>query len=170
MRVSHLFAAAAALTLSAASLQAQITTCNGTSVLKTDFASCTTTAGVSVDVPYLAQASTSGDVAKVTVVAADLNAGKLDFAGPSVTVKSNFTYTVTATAAAFSGGKAAGKLGIALTNGGTYEYLSAGRAIATSAVATATNTINTFLRLDLSWIEDAPGAQNTTLTFTVTAP
>ena len=80
MRVSHLFAAAAALTLSAVSLQAQSwTTCNGTTIQKADFtASCTTTSGVSVDVPYLAQASTTGDVAKVTVVAADLNAGKLD--------------------------------------------------------------------------------------------
>lgn len=169
MRVSHLFAAAA-LTLSATSLQAQTTTCTGTGILKADFGSCTTTAGVSVDVPYLAQASTSGDVVKVTVVAADLNAGMLEFAGPSVTVKSNFAYTVTATAALFSGGKAAGKLGISTTSGSSYAYLSAGRAIATSATATATRTVNTFLHLDLSWTEDAPGAQNTTLTFTVTAP
>lgn len=167
MRVSSVFAAVLTLTVSAASLQAQ-TNCTGTGVAKSGFGSCIATAAVAVDVPFLAQAAAT-TVPKVTVSAANLNAGFVDFAGPTVTVKSNFSHTVTATAAAFSNSKLAAKLGIN-TTAANYAFLSEGRAISSGAAATAETVIPTFLRLNLSWTEDAPGEQNTTVTFTVTAP
>jgi hypothetical protein len=170
MRFTRLAIISAALTVFAGTAQAQ-TPCNGST---SDIGSCTTTSSVDITVPYLAQAqATSIDAFTVTVN--DLNTGYKLFNGASVTVKANFNYKVTATAAAGTGTKATSNLLIGTTanaTGATYTGMGSGVEIGTGTAATdgGNKTFNTFHRVNLAWTTDAPGAQRYDLTYTVTAP
>jgi hypothetical protein len=169
MRFTRLAIISAALTLVAGTAQAQ-TTC---SQLAQGDMSCATTSSVAITVPYLASASASS-INGVTVTVADLNAGGKFFDGASVTVKANFSYAVTATAAGSGQAKAAGanlliKTGTASANVADYTAIGTGFTIGTGG-ATSETTINTFHRVILGWTTDAPGSQTYNMTYTVTAP
>jgi hypothetical protein len=168
MRFTRLAIISAALTVIAGTAQAQ-TQCNGTS---SSIGSCTTTSSVDIAVPYLAQAQASS-ITGFTVTVDDLNTGYKLFPGANVTVKANFEYKVTATAAKGNDAtKVTSNLLIATAfaaEGAGYSAMGSGVEIG-SGLATASRTINTFHRVNLGWTTDAPGAQKYDLTYTVTAP
>jgi hypothetical protein len=175
MRFTRLAIISAALTVFAGTAQAQ-NQCTSITTSKSDFnaLSCNATSSVDITVPYLASAQASS-ITGFTVTVDDLNLGYKLFPGANVTVKTNFKYKVTATAAANGVNTKATtnlliKTGAADATGDNYTAMGAGVEIGSGEAGTAGVLINTFHRLNVTWTTDAPGAQKYDLTYTVTAP
>ncbi len=178
MRISRILMVSAAMTLAAGSLQAQglSATCNGTSSAKGDFATCQVASDVKVEVPYIATASASGNITSgVVLTNADLDAGFKEFAGPTLSIKSNFVYNVTVAAGDLSANLAAARFAVApaSTTGGTYSDFTATRTIYSAQAvsgATATASLPTYLKFTGNWENTLPGDRTAKLTFTIVAP
>jgi hypothetical protein len=181
MRITRILMVSAAMTLAAGSLQAQslTNTCNGTSSAKSDFATCQVASNVKVEVPYIATAAASGNITSgVRLTNADLDAGFKEFAGPTLSVKSNFVYNVTVSAGTLSSNLAEDRFFVASSNaaGGTYSDFTATRTIYTAMATVGTSNSGatashpTYLKFNGNWENTLPGDRTATLTFTIVAP
>jgi hypothetical protein len=182
MRISKIALVAAAMVVSAGSLQAQtVTNCNEGTQAGMQGTTCQTTTDLSATVPYLAVITkniTSATLPAATV--ANMNGYSDAVAGPTLNIKANFVWTLTATTAGFaqvtaqnvSYTKASADLEISNTASGTdWTQMSSSRVLATAgSAATATQDVVTRYRVAYSWAKDLPGSYSAQVTYTLTAP
>ncbi len=183
MRISKIALVAAAMVVSAGSLQAQTpaVNCSSGTVEKADFATCATTTGLTATVPYLAVINK--DISSAVLPAAtvsNMNGYSEAVAGPTLNIRANFKWTLTATSSGFADviaqgvtySKLKGDLEISNTESGTdWTQMSSSRVLATAgSAATASQDVVTRYRVAYSWAKDLPGSYSATVTYTLTAP
>jgi hypothetical protein len=177
MRVTTISLFSAALLLSAGSLQAQ-TNCNEATQAGMQ---CQTTTDLTATVPFLAVINkniTSAVLPAATV--SNMDGYSVAVAGPTLNIKANFVWTLTASMGGFAPLAAQGvnytkaNVDLEITNtasgDGAWMTMAASRALATSQTATATQDVPTRYRVAYSWAKDLPGAYTATVTYTLTAP
>lgn len=177
MRISKIALVAAAMVVSAGSLQAQ-ENCNEATQAGMQ---CAVTTGLTATVPYLAVINK--DISSAVLPAAtvfNMNGYSDAVAGPTLNIKANFVWTLTATTAGFaqvtaqnvSYTKSSADLEISNTASGTdWTQMSSSRVLATAgSAATASQDVVTRYRVAYSWAKDLPGAYAATVTYTLTAP
>lgn len=182
MRISKIALVAAAMVVSAGSLQAQtVTNCNEGTQAGMQGTTCQTTTDLSATVPYLAVITkniTSATLPAATV--ANMDTYSAAVSGPTLNIKANFVWTLTASMGGFATVTAQGvpytkanvDLEITNTSSGDTDWMTmaASRALATSRTATSETLVPTRYRVAYSWAKDLPGSYAATVTYTLTAP
>lgn len=183
MRFSRILLVSAAMTLTAGNIQAQTSaSCNQTAKADFNSNSCAVTNSIAAVVPYLAtinHATSSVTLPAATV--ANMDAGvSSSVSGPTLTVQSNFAYTITATSGGFAANgsytKAKSDLEIATEDqtSSFAPFADAGVVLAgassTSNTPTAQRTLPLYFRVKYNWVKDLPGSYSATVTYTLTAP
>ena len=177
MKFTRIIAVAAVMLLSAGTAGAQVN-CTGTA-LGIAAGTCLVTNTVTTTVPYVARLTLSSAATTLTApTAADFNtvAGVNTAAAVTLDVKSNSSYTVTASAATanFSGGstlKPASSLSFTKDAFATSTALSvAGSALGTGAAATAGTLYTIGYKTRYDWLQDTPGTYTLAINYTLTAP
>jgi hypothetical protein len=180
MRISKIALVAAAMVVSAGSLQAQVN-CAGTGVEKAGFPSCITTTELTANVPFLAVINKNiSSAALPAATIATMDGYSAAVAGPTLNIKANFVWTLTASMGGFAQVTAQGvnytkanaDLEITNTASGDTDWMTfaANRTLALTQTATATQDVVTRYRVAYSWAKDLPGAYSATVTYTLTAP
>jgi len=176
MRISKIALVSAAMVLSAGSLQAQVN-CNEATQLGMQ---CQTTTDLSATVPYLAVINkniTSATLPAATVT--NMDGYSAAVAGPTLNIKANFVWTLTASMGGFAPLAAQGvnytkaNADLEISNaasGDSWMTFASSRALASSQTATATQDVVTRYRVAYSWAKDLPGSYSATVTYTLTAP
>lgn len=182
MRISKIALVSAAMVLSAGSLQAQtVTNCETATQGAMGGANCQTTTDLTATVPYLAQITkniTSAVLPAATV--ANMTSGYSDaVAGPTLNIKANFVWTLTASMGGFAQVIAQGvtwnkpNVDLEISNvasGDSWMTFASSRALATSQQQTNTQDVPTRFRVAYRWEKDLPGSYSATVTYTLTAP
>ena len=177
MRTTTISLLSAALFLSAGTLEAQVN-CNEATRAGMQ---CQTTTDLTATVPFLAvinKDKTSAVLPAATV--SNMDGYSTAVSGPTLNIKANFVWTLTATTAGFaqvtaqnvSYTKSSADLEISNTASGTdWTPMSSSRVLATAgSAATASQNVVTRYRVAYSWTKDLPGSYSATVTYTLTAP
>ena len=178
MRISKVALLSASMVLASASLQAQ-TTCSETVANKAALATnCKVTSTVTADVPYLAVIAASTTTNALPAATTANMGGPTDLvAGPTLNVKTNFAWSLSASSTGFAANgsytKDLADLDIAANENpvaGDWKPMSSAVALASTVNPTATQDVKTSFRVRYSWANDVPGSYSATVTYTLTAP